>query len=200
MKFYGHANLQQNELQNAVLSTLTSFPPNAKVGQIAFLNRIVYICVQVTPGPPIWVPMTNEITAYTHLQESPTATWTVTHSLNTTSVNVQVFDGNSFVIIPDSITTNSANVATITFGTPVSGRAVVVTGHFDGNVKPTYAYTHFQTSSSTEWVINHNLGYEPIIRVFLGTQEVQPATITHNTLNQTTITFTTAVAGTARLI
>jgi hypothetical protein len=200
VKFYGHANLQQNELQNAVLSTLTTFPPNAKVGQIAFLNRIVYICVQVTPAPAIWVPMTNEITAYTHLQESPTATWTVTHSLNTTSVNVQVYDGNSLVIIPDSISTVSANVVSITFGTPVSGRAVVVTGHFDGNVKPTYAYTHFQTSASTDWVINHNLGYEPIIRVFLGTQEVQPSSITHNTLNQTTITFTTAVAGTARLI
>lgn len=200
MKFYGHANLQQNELQNAVLSTLTSFPTSPKVGQIAFLNRIVYICVQVTPAPAVWVPLTNEITAYTHTQESAAMVWPITHGLNTTSVNVQIFDGNNHVIIPDSINIVSANAISVTFASNLAGRAVIVTGHFDGNVKPTYSYTHYQTMSSALWVIPHNLGYEPIIRVFIGTQEVQPASITHDSVNQTTITFTTAVAGTARLI
>lgn len=202
MKFYGNANLQQNELQNAVLSTLTQFPANPKVGQIAFLNRVVYICVQVVPAPAVWVPLTNEITAYTHVQESAAQVWNVTHDLNTTSVNVQVFDSNTQggVIIPDSINVTSANGLTISFASNQVGRAVIITGHFDGNVKPTYAYTHYQTTASTAWVIAHNLGYEPIIRVFIGTQEVQPLSITHDNLNQTTITFSVAVAGTARLI
>lgn len=200
MKFYGHANLQQNELQNAVLTTLTQFPADPKVGQIAFLNRIVYICVQVTPAPAVWVPLTNEITAYTHTQESAAQVWNVTHGLNTTSVNVQVFDGSNNVVIPDSIVTVNANSLNIAFASNQNGRAVIVTGHFDGNVKPTYSYTHYQTTASTTWVIPHNLGYEPIIRVFIGTQEVQPASIIHDSVNQTTITFTVAVAGTARLI
>lgn len=200
MKFYGHADLNQNELQNAVLTTLTSFPAEAKVGQIAFLNRIVYICVQVTPAPAIWVPLTREITAYTHTQTVPAQVWNITHALNTTSVNVQIFDGGSQVIIPDTVTTTGPNTAVVTFSGAQEGRAVVISGHFDGNVKPTYAYTHYQTAASTEWVIDHNLGYPPIVRVFIGTSEVQPASISHPTVNQTVITFTTAVAGTARLI
>lgn len=200
MKFFGHADLQQNELQNAVLTTLTSFPVDAKKGQIAFLNNIVYVCIQDTPTPAVWVPLTREITAYTHTQDSAATVWNITHNLGTTSVNVQIFDGNSGVIIPDSITTTSNNAVSVTFSGSQAGRAVIISGHFDGNVKPTYAYTHYQNESSTSWVINHNLGYNPIVRVFLGTQEVQPAGITHGSLNQTTVTFSSAVAGLARLI
>ena len=89
MKFYGHANLQQNELQNAVLTVLTAFPTDPKVGQIAFVNSIVYVCIQNTaPNPPIWVPLTQEITAYTHTQSTASSTWSITHNLNTTSSNI----------------------------------------------------------------------------------------------------------------
>ncbi len=199
MKFYGHANLQQNEIQNGVLTTLTQFPDSPKVGQIAFVNSIVYICV--TAGSlPVWVPLTREITAYTHVQEADADTWNVVHNLNTTSVNVQIYDQTSNVVIPNSIVTTGPNTATVTFSTAVQGRAVVVTGHFDGNVKPTYAQTFYQSPASTTWTINHNLGYNPIVRVFIGTSEVQPASITHPSANQTVITFTTAQAGYARLI
>lgn len=199
MKFYGDANLQQNELQNAVLSTLTSFPQTPKVGQFAFVNSIVFVCV-TAGSTPVWVPLTREITAYTHTQESPATTWTFTHGLNTTSINVQIYDASNNVIIPDSITSNGATGASVSFGTAQSGRAVVITGHFDGNVKPNYAYTHFQSDSNTSWVITHNLGYNPIVRVFIGTSEVQPASVTHNSSNQVTITFATPQVGYARLL
>jgi hypothetical protein len=199
MKFYGDANLQQNELQNAVLSTLTQFPSTPKQGQIAFVRSIVYICV--TAGElPVWVPLTNEITAYTHNQEGVSANWTINHPLNTMSVNVQVYDGTNNVIIPDSILTTSPSQVLVNFSTPTGGRAVLVTGQFDGNVKPTYAYTHQQTSQSTTWTINHNLGYNPVVRVFIGNDEVQPLTISHPSTMQTVITFTTVQAGFARLI
>ena len=200
MKFYGHANLNQNELQNAVLSTLTSFPENPVVGQLAFMSRIVYICVQITPAPAIWVPLTREITAYTHVQDVADVEWTVTHNLNTGSVNFQVFDGSNKVLIPNSIEVTSPNTATVLMNTAMAGRVVCVTGHFDGNVKPTYAYTHYQSSGSVEWVIVHNLGYNPIVRVFIGNNEVQPATIVHDSVNQVTITFTSPQVGYARLI
>jgi hypothetical protein len=200
MKFYGHANLQQNELQNAVLSTLTSFPANPGVGQIAFLNRTVYICVQNNPAPAIWVPLTREITAYTHTQTAPMQTWNITHGLNTTSVNIQVFDGGSAVIIPDAIETTGPNTASVTLSSAMAGRAVVVSGSFDGNVKPTYAYTHYQSSASSTWTILHSLGYFPIVRVFIGNNEVQPEAVTHDSVNQVTITFTSPQVGYARLI
>jgi hypothetical protein len=205
MKFYGDVAFQQNTntpsyLKNAAFENTQNFPTTPVVGEIAFIGRIVYICVQNTPSPAIWVPLTNEITAYTHSQTSASTTWSVSHGLNTTSVNIQIFDGNSNVIIPDSIVTTGPNTCTITFSTAQAGRAVVVTGHFDGNVKPTYAYTFYQTTASTSWDIVHNLGYEPIVRVFIGTNEVQPYSINHVSTNEVVITFTTALAGTARLI
>lgn len=200
MKFYGHANLQQNELQNAVLPIETAFPASPKVGQVAFVNSIVYICVSLANSLPVWVPMTREITAFTHNQATASDTWTIVHGMNTTSVQVQVFDDSSRVVIPDGIEVLTPDSVQVTLGTAAAGRAVILTGHFDGNVKPTYSYTHYQSDSSTSWVITHNLGYSPIVRVFIGNQEVQPLSVTHNTTNQTTITFSTAQVGYAKLI
>lgn len=200
MKFYGHADLQKNQLQNASLQTLSQFPVSPVVGQIAFVNSIVYICVQNTPLPAIWVPLTREITSYVHTQEVAATTWTITHNLATTGVNVQVYDATNRVVIPDEIETTGPNTVTITFGQGLAGRAVVLTGHIDGNVRPTYAYTFYQTSASTTWTINHNLGYNPITRVFIGTDEVQPESISHPSTNQTIITFQSAQTGYAKLI
>jgi hypothetical protein len=199
MKFYGHANLQQNQLQNATLETLTAFPPLPGVGQIAFMNSIVYICV-AAGALPVWVPLTNEITAYTHPQVTAATTWYVVHGLNTSSVNFQVFDNSNRVVIPDQIETTSANTATITFAGAMAGRAVCISGMFDGNVKPTYAFTFQQGAADSAWTIVHNLGYYPIVRVFIGSQEVQPLTIIHDSLNQITVTFSTPQVGYARLI
>jgi hypothetical protein len=200
MKFYGDANLQQNELQNAVLPIETAFPASPKVGQIAFVNSIVYICVSLGSSLPVWVPMTREITAFTHNQSVSSDTWTIEHSLNTTSVQVQIFDGSNRVLIPDEVEVLTPNTVQVSLSTAITGRAVVLTGHFDGNVKPTYSYTHYQSPASTSWVIVHGLGYNPIARVFIGNQEVQPQSITHDSTNQVTITFATAQVGYARLI
>lgn len=200
MKFFGDANLQQNELQRAVLPLYTTFPVGPKVGEVAFVNQIVYICVDLTNDLPVWVPLTREITQYTHSQNSAAATWNVVHNLNTGNVQVQVFDADDKMIIPQEITIADAGNVTIDFGQATAGRAVLVSGHFDGNTKPTYAYTHYELSASDTWVINHGLGREPIVRVFIGNQEVQPASITFNTSNQLTITFNMSYSGVARLI
>ena len=39
MRHYGNINLQQNELQNAVLPIDTYFPVNPKVGQLVFKDK-----------------------------------------------------------------------------------------------------------------------------------------------------------------
>lgn len=200
MKFYGHANLQQNQLQNAVLPFDTNFPASPKIGQIAFVNSTVFICVSISGGLPMWVPMTREITAFTWNQSTASDTWNISHGLNTRSVQVQIFDNANMAIIPNEIELISAAAVKVTFAVPIVGSAVIITGHFDGNVKPTYAYTHYQASASTTWVIPHNLGYNPIIRVFVGNQEVQPMIINHDSTMQTTITFSAAQSGYARLI
>jgi hypothetical protein len=75
-----------------------------------------------------------------------------------------------------------------------------VTGHFDGNVKPTYAFTFYQSTAATTWTVVHNLGYNPIVRVFIGNQEVQPLTTTFPDTNTVVLTFTNPEAGYVRLI
>lgn len=200
MKFYGHANLQQNQLQQAVIPIEEAFPAAPKVGRLAFVNSILYICVAVEDSLPVWVPLTRELTLYTHSQAALSNTWSIIHNLNTVSVQVQVFDGADRVMIPDQITVTGPNTVSVTFSTPIVGRAIVLTGHNDGSIKATYSYTHYQTVASSSWVVMHNLGREPITRVFIGNQEVQPQSITHNSLNQLTIAFAQPYSGIAKLV
>lgn len=62
----------------------------------------------------------------------------------------------------------------------------------------TKTYTHIQAVSSTVWVINHNLGFEPDIELIDSTGNQFVAAIFHNNNNKATVTLTTAKAGTAR--
>lgn len=62
------------------------------------------------------------------------------------------------------------------------------------------AYEHTQGSAATTWTINHNKGYNPQIQAFtVGGLELI-GDVLHTTVNQTTITFVDAQAGTARLL
>ena len=95
MKFYGNAHFQQGgtsttedtlasdgsaQIQNPVFGSVTTFPVDPRQGQIAFVNSTVFICVSVSGGLPVWVPMTREITAYTHAQGSVATTWNINHN------------------------------------------------------------------------------------------------------------------------
>lgn len=200
MKFFGHANLQQNELQQAVMPIETAFPVEPKVGRLAFVNSILYICVSIDQDLPVWVPLTRELTLYTHTQNEAAETWTINHGLNTSGVQVQVFDEAGRVMIPDEITITNSNSVLVEMNTAMAGRAVVLTGHQDGAVKPTYSFTYYQNPAAATWTVTHNLGYHPLVRVFVGNSEVQPASIVHNSNNDMTITFSAPFAGVAKLV
>ncbi len=200
MKFYGDANLQQNYIKDAVVPVDTSFPVSPQVGQFVFKDGVLYICLSVTNGVPVWCPLTKEITVYTHTQSSASASWSISHGLNSRSVSVTVYDANDRVIIPNEITITGVDTATVSLASAITGKAVVLTGHSDGNAAPVYAYEFLQTNPSTTWTINHNLGRNPIVRVFIGNQEVQPATVVFTTSNTVTVTFSTPQVGQAKLI
>ena len=200
MKFYGDAHLQQNFLKEAAIPLDTYFPTVPVVGQIVFKDRILYICVEISSGIPIWVPLTNEITSYTHIQNTDAVLWTINHPLNTAHVSVTVYDTSNRVVLPNEVTVTSAGQVVVNLGTAAQGKVVVLTGNFDGTTKPTYSYEHYQTTPSTTWIIPHGLSRYPIVRIFIGNQEVQPASITFDTLEQVTVTFTTAQVGQAKLI
>lgn len=57
-----------------------------------------------------------------------------------------------------------------------------------------------QSTPSTTWTINHNLGYRPSVELFdSGSQEID-GEVSHPTVNQTIVSLNPATAGTARLI
>lgn len=200
MKFYGEAHLQQNNLREAVIPLDTTFPVTPVVGQIVFKDRILYICVEIVQGLPTWVPLTNQITTYTFIQNTDAATWTINHNLNSMDLSVTVYDAMNRVVIPGEVTVINASQVVVGLGTATQGKVVLVTGNLDGNQAPAYAFEFYQTNPLTSWVINHNLGRYPIVRIFIGNQEVQPETITFDTVNTVTVTFSTPQVGQAKLI
>ena len=200
MKHYGHIDLNKNELQNAVIPLDTSFPTSPKVGQLVFKNQILYICVAYDGDLPVWVPLTNEINTYIHVQDTSSATWTVSHPLKSGSVQVQVFDTSNRMVIPNEITLTDKNTVTIEFGIAFTGKAILMIGNVEGGTRPDYGFEHIQTSLASEWTINHGLGHYPIVRVFIGTEEVQPSQIIHDTVNTCRVIFTSPYVGSAKLI
>jgi len=200
MKFHGEANLQQNFLRNAVIPLDEDFPTTPVVGQLVFTQGILYICVQIVDDLPYWVPLTQVITSFVHYQDSASASWEIEHNLNSSAVSVTVYDTMNRVVIPNDVTILNASNVQVDFGAPFQGSAVVLTGNPDGAVAPTYAFEFMQTSPSTTWTINHGLGRYPIVRVFVGNQEVQPASVVFTNINTVTLTFTTPQVGQAKLI
>lgn len=61
------------------------------------------------------------------------------------------------------------------------------------------SYRHIQSANSTAWTITHNLGFRPSVTVIDLDGDVVNADIAYNTINQLTITFSSATKGEAYL-
>lgn len=68
---------------------------------------------------------------------------------------------------------------------------------------PTTSFSFDQAEASASWVVLHNLNLYPAIDVFVQyggvTQKILPRAITYDSVNQVTITFSTAMTGLAVL-
>lgn len=199
MKVKGRLDLEGNELANVNLPSVASFPSDATAGRMIFKDKRVMICVEIAEGIPIWVPMTQEISSYIHDQTVQSSTWVINHEFNSAPVMVQVLDDTNKMVIPNEIDMSVENQVTISFAQTVQGKAIITLGALDGTAKPDIAYEETFSSSDT-WVVNHGLGYNPELRIYIGGQEVQPASITHNSTTQATITFSTAQSGIVKAI
>lgn len=213
MKIFGNLDFQNvNEIQRAKMGVETSLISSPEVGLLAFVDSKVYICIEETT--PIWVTMTNIISSYVHTQDSASETWNVEHNLNTGTPVVMVYDGQPDYIIPANIEPVDNNNLTISFspGNGTAGKAIVTTGgesNFFGVTSadsdllanPQETYQHNQTSSSASWVIQHGLGYYPIVHVFNNSNvEILPSEVIHNSKFTTTINFSSSQTGRARFI
>lgn len=199
MKHYGNIDLNRNLLQNAVLPTDTNFPTNPLPGMIIFKNKKMYFCAEIAGGLPVWVPMTQEIDSVIHDQTVANTAWTITHNLNSSNVFVQIYDQDNRWILPDYIDVSVFNQVTVMFSAAQAGKAVIMLGSMNGAAKDMIAFSQAFTNSDT-WVIAHGLGYNPEIAVYIGGQQVQPTSITHDSTLQTTIVFSSPQTGTVRCI
>ncbi|MNT92715.1 hypothetical protein D3C72_2340450 [compost metagenome] len=92
------------------------------------------------------------------------------------------------------------NHATIRFSEPQAGRVILIMGATEGIPRPQVAYEQVFTNEQV-WVINHQLGYLPVIRCFVGNMEVQPTSIVHNDeMTMATVTFNSPISGRARCV
>lgn len=199
MEIHGNLDMMENELRQAVLAAETDFPIDPKPGRWVFKNSVLYFCTEVTGGLPVWVPMSRARTMTRFTQPTAALEWTIPHNLHMSSVFVQVYNESGNWILPDAINTSDIDAATVTFSTPMAGTAIVMRGETEGSPQPLIAFEQAFTGQSV-WVVNHQLGYNPIIRVIVGGNEVQPQSIVHNSTMQTTITFSSAQTGTVRCV
>ena len=199
MKSLGNIDLQNNMLLNTVLEQTENFPAEPKVGQFIFKGQRVMICIEVAEGLPVWAPLSAPLNTFIHDQALAATTWTVDHNLNTSHVIAQVVDTNGKHVIPDEVQCNF-NQTIVTFAQAETGRLVLMIGNEDGVPRNNYSYEQEFATESTTWVVSHMLGYNPLIRVFVGNQEVQPLSIVHDDLNNATVTFTNPQTGYVRAV
>ena len=137
---------------------------------------------------------------YLHAQSSAATTWTISHNFDYQYVNVDVYDGNDQIVIPTSITATDSNTITLTFGSSVSGNAVISTGGqaIDERGKNV---VHNQSSATTNWRVTHSIGDQyPSVTVYDSDDNVIiPQQINAADGSKMDIVFTEAVSGNANI-
>ena len=69
----------------------------------------------------------------------------------------------------------------------------------DKGQAPDISYTHTQGTPESTWVVTHNLGFNPNVTVQDSAGTIVEGEITYTTLNNLTLTFTSAFSGYAYL-
>ena len=200
MDVYGNLDLKQNALKNTALFEVSAFPIDPVVGEMCFKEKVVYLCTVIDMGIPTWLPLTNEICSYVHVQSENNTEWVISHNLGK-EIILQVVDASGNVFIPNSIVNNSVNQVTVTFLNAQQGKAICVCAENGTGIHTITAHIHEQTSLSSEWVVTHNLGYKPLVQVVLSDNfQIIPAEIEHTSAAELAIRFSSSQIGTARLI
>ncbi|MNQ37448.1 hypothetical protein D3C85_509890 [compost metagenome] len=199
MQINGNLDLMGNYLKNLALEPVESWPLEPKPGTFIFKGKRIFVCLEISDGVPVWLPMSSELQTHVHDQFVASTTWEIDHQLQTAGCIVQVLSGDNKAIMEDEVEF-SFNHATIRFSEPQAGRAILIMGATEGIPRPQVAYEQVFTNEQV-WVINHQLGYLPVIRCFVGNMEVQPTSIVHNDeMTMATVTFNSPISGRARCV
>lgn len=199
MQINGDLDLLGNTLKNFALEPIDQWPLVPKPGTFIFKGSRIYVCLEIDDGVPVWLPMSGELQTHVHDQFVASTTWEIDHKLQTAGCIVQVLSGDNKAIMEDEVDF-SFNHATIRFLEPQAGRAILIMGSTEGIPRPQVAYEQLFTNEQV-WVINHQLGYLPIVRCFVGNMEIQPTSLVHNDeMTMATATFSSPMTGRARCV
>jgi hypothetical protein len=199
MEVHGNINMMGNKLVQAGFAMETNFPSNPTPGAVCFKDAVLYFCASIAGNLPVWVPLTKTLEMIRFDIAVPALEWTLVHNLNTNAPFVQVYDHNGLWIIPDYINISVDGRVTVGFSTPTSGLAILQRGATEGLAPEVLAYTQ-NFVAQTVWVVPHNLGRNPLVRVIVNGQEVQPQSIVFDSTTQLTVTFSSAQTGTVRCV
>jgi hypothetical protein len=82
---------------------------------------------------------TGQADRFLYTQPTTATTWTINHGLNYKYVNVNVYDDNDEMLLPQTVTATNANTTTLVFAIPTSGNAIIS----KGGARTTSAFTEF---------------------------------------------------------
>jgi hypothetical protein len=71
---------------------------------------------------------TGQADRFLFTQSSATGSWVINHGLNYKYVNVDIYDNNDQLMIPQVVTATDVNTLTVTFATATSGNAIISKG------------------------------------------------------------------------
>lgn len=63
---------------------------------------------------------------YEHIQSAPSITWIIAHNRNTLRNQVTIYDENLEQILPEQVKITDTNTITVSFASPVAGRAMTI--------------------------------------------------------------------------
>ena len=142
---------------------------------------------------------------YLHTQSNVSSSWVITHSLNFKYVNIDVYDSNDRILLPQTITAQDANTTIVTFATPTSGNAIISKGGATVNLEniniDSSRYLHIQPTAATMWSVTHSLEYDyPSVTVYDGSDKIiTPDEITRVSNTRLTISFASPERGNAHI-
>jgi hypothetical protein len=82
---------------------------------------------------------TGQADRFLYTQATEETTWTINHGLNYKYVNVNVYDDNDEMLLPQTVTATNANTTTLVFAIPTSGNAIIS----KGGARTTSAFIEF---------------------------------------------------------
>ena len=132
----------------------------------------------------------SDIKKYVHSFTSSTSE-TITHNLDDTYPIVQVYDNNKVLLGADSITINSNNQITVTFGESTTGNVVIHSANTANKHKETF-------TSQTSVTVTHNLNDSyPVVQIYDDNDVLIGAdSVTITDSNNITVTFGESTTGT----